>query len=137
MIRLVGSLVHAASVGAFFAGYYLTVRSAPPDTIVDFTSIILLLAPISLVSGAFIGRWWAIVLPLIAFPMAALMVVIGAVDDRYSRVAADRGGAVGVEWFAVAALVCAFAVPAAAFGAGLRAWGAARRRRAGFGERVR
>jgi hypothetical protein len=78
---------------------------------------------VTVVPGLLIGRWWGVVLPLVAFPASALMMVIAAFDDGYSDIASDRGGVVGLDWFGVAALVCFYAVPAAAFGAGLRAWG--------------
>jgi hypothetical protein len=123
MRRLVVCLIYTALTAWFFASYYIDVRGAPPDTIVDATPALYLLALAGLVAGLLIGRWWVLALPLIAFPVAALMLVTGALDDRYSEVAADRGGVSGIDWFGIAALVCAFAVPAAAVGAGMRALG--------------
>src|SRR5215218_3087685 len=123
MSRLAASLLYAALVGAFFVGYYVDVRRAPPHAIVDYTPAVVLLAVVTVVPGLLIGRWWAVGLPLVAFPAAALMMVIAAFYDGYSDIASERGGVVGLDWFGVAALVCFYAVPAAAFGAGLRAWG--------------
>ena len=123
MVRRAAPFLYAALLAAFFASYYIDVRSAPPNTIVDYNVVVILLVLPTLLAGVLIGRWWAIALPLVAFPIAALMLVIGTLDDRYVDVAADRGGVLGLDWFGVSALVCAFTVPAAAFGAGLRVLG--------------
>ncbi len=143
IVRLAAAVLYAALVGAVFIGYYVDVRDAPPSTLVDYTPAVLYLAMASLLLGILSGRWWAIPMPLIAFLMAAVLVVIGTLDDRYSKVAPDRGGVVGLDWFGVAALFCVYAVPAAAFGVGLRALGGhweqkwlARQRAAGRQHRV-
>ena len=112
-------MAYAALIGGFFIAFYAEVRAAPPDTIVDATSLVVLLGLVSPAFGILVGRPWAIALPLAAFPVAAVMAVIGAVDDRYGDVARDRGGEVGAGWFGIATLVCFYAVPGIAIGVGL------------------
>jgi len=102
-----------------FGGYYVDVRRAPTSPLVDYTPTVLYVAIASLLLGVLAGRWWAIVMPLVAFVVAPILLLIGTLDDRYSAVAPDRGGVLGPEWFGVAALYCVYAVPAAAFGVGL------------------
>jgi hypothetical protein len=123
IVRLAAAVLYAALVGAVFIGYYVDVRGAPPSTIVDYTPAVFYLAMAGLLLGILSGRWWAIPMPLISFFMAAVLLVIGTLDERYSKVAPDRGGVVGLDWFGVAALFCVYAVAAAAFGVGLRALG--------------
>ena len=116
MLRAATAVVYVALVTLFFAGYYGTVRAAPPDTIVDYTAMTITVGVVSFVPALLIGRWWALLLPLVSFPIAAAMVIIGHTDNAYSAVAADRGGAVGADWFFVAFILCTFAVPAAFLG---------------------
>lgn len=118
MRRPVVALVYAGLMGWHFASYYLDVRSAPPDTIIDYNAATILFGPISLLAALVIARWWAVALPLTAFPFALAMLIAGEFDERYARVAEDRGGVVGVDWFGVAAALCYFGIPGALLGAG-------------------
>jgi hypothetical protein len=122
-VRFAAALLYAALVGAMLSGYYVDVRAAPPNTLVDYTPTVFYLALASLVLGVLVGHWWTIAIPFFAFPVATALLVIGTLDEQYSAIAPDRGGVVGVDWFGVAALYCVYAVPAAAFGVGLRAVG--------------
>jgi hypothetical protein len=108
-------------LGAFFVDYYLAVRGGAPDEIVDYTSVVILLAVAGLILGLLVGRWWAAALPLATFPFGAAMAVVASLDDRYRAVAPERGGAVGLDWFGIAALVSLYAVPAVTLGVGLHA----------------
>ena len=119
MLRAAVAVAYVALVALFFVGYYTDVRSAPPDTIVDYTILVIWLGLISFVPGLLIGRWWSALLPLAAFPIAAVMLVVAEFDESYSRIASDRGGEVGRGWFGVAFLLCTFALPSAFIGAGL------------------
>ena len=119
MRRVVVALAYAGLVGWHFLSYYLDVRSAPADTIIDYTFAFILFGPISFLTGLLIARWWAVILPLVAFPFTAMMLVVAEFDDRYAQLARDRGGELGAEWLGLAALFCYFAVPGAALGAGL------------------
>ena len=119
MLRAAVAVTYVALVALFFVGYYTAVRSAPPDTIVDYTPVVVWLGFISFVPGLLIGRWWSALLPLMAVPFAAVMLVVCEVDESYSSVASDRGGEVGTGWFGVAFLLCTFALPSALIGAGL------------------
>jgi hypothetical protein len=125
----VAALLYVALLGAFFVDYYLAVRRAGTDEIVDYTPVVILLALVGLIVGVLIGRWWAVALPLTTFAFAAVMAVVGVLDDRYSAVAPDRGGVVGFDWFGVAALVCVYALPAVAIGVGLHILGDVKARR--------
>ena len=120
MLPAIAALAYTALMGLHFVGYYTDVRSAPPDTIVDYTIATMLFAPLGLVLGALIGRWRAALLPLTSLVFAAAMLVASELDDRYAAVAEDRGGVVGFDWFGVAGVVCSFAIPGVLAGVSAR-----------------
>jgi hypothetical protein len=124
--RVAAWLAAAAYVivaAALFADYYRLVRAAGADEIVDFTEAVLLLAALALPVGIVIGRLWGIAVPLAVFPIAVVGWIVGGFDHTYTDDAADRGGVVGADWLGLAALIVAYAVPAAAVGVGLRKLG--------------
>jgi hypothetical protein len=118
-VRRLAAALYVALLGASFVDYYATVRGAAPDETVDYTPVLILLSLVGWALGLLIGRWWATALPLATFPFAAVMGLVASLDDRYRAVAPDRGGAVGLDWFGVAALVSLYAVPAVVLGVGL------------------
>jgi hypothetical protein len=118
-VHRLAAALYVALLGASFVDYYVRVRGAAPDETVDYTPVVILLALAGLILGLLIGRWWVTALPLATFPFAAVMGLVASLDDRYRALAPDRGGAVGLDWFGVAALVSLYAVPAVAVGVGL------------------
>jgi hypothetical protein len=117
------AFAYIAAAALLFADYYRMVRDAGADATVDFTAAVLLLAALALPVGIMIGRLWGIAIPFAVFPIAVVAWLVGAFDPTYSDDAAERGGVVGSDWLGLAALIAVYAVPAAAFGVGLRELG--------------
>jgi hypothetical protein len=118
-LRLLAALAYVALLVLLFVSYYREVRGAPPGTIVDYTVAAFWIGVLSFVPALVIGRWWATLIPLVSFPIAAVLLVVGELDEDYAAIAEDRGGPLGAEWFAAAFILCMFAVPAAFLGAGI------------------
>jgi hypothetical protein len=118
-LRALAALVYVAVLVLLFVGYYREVRSAPPGTIVDYTIAAFWIGVFAFLPALVISRWWGALLPLVSFPIAAVLLVVGELDEDYAAIAEDRGGPLGAEWFEAAFILCMFAVPAALLGAGI------------------
>ena len=82
--RLVPAGLYVALLGLLVGSAYEVERSPEPNVVVDWFGALFLLGLLTFIVGVVIGRWWALLLPLIAFQFAVLAIFVAALDTGYT-----------------------------------------------------
>jgi hypothetical protein len=109
--RLVPAALYIALLGLFVGSIYDGERSAGPDGLVDANGLLIFLGLLTFFFGVAIGRWWAVLLPLVAFQFAVVATFVAAFDKGYT---ADRGDILAFATF----FVVVFGIPPIVAGVG-------------------
>lgn len=121
------AIAYVAAVVGVMTTYYVDVRTAQADEVVDWNAVLLMFVPLGLFLGLMTRRAWALLVPLAGVFIGFLTAGLAIVDETYARKAAQTGGPEGGEWINIGIVIAMFSLPAVAVTVGLAHYFRARR----------